>query len=194
MNKSALTGVEVRRKIVHLSTLIIPIFYHLTSKETVLIFLIPFFIFYLSIDILRHFHKGLGSIFKKYFFNRVLREKEVEGFMGSTYFLFSTILTIILFPKEIAILSILFLIISDTVAALAGKLFGKVSLFDKTLEGSLAFLLTSILIVFAYPNINLIQGILGSIVATVLEFLPLRIDDNLTIPLGSAAIMFFVVG
>lgn len=194
MNLSALTEIEIRRKIVHLATIIIPIFYHLTSKDIILTFLIPFFIFYLSIDILRRFHKGLGLIFKRHFFNRVLREKEVTSFMGSTYFLFSIILTIILFPKEIAILSILFLIISDAVAALAGKLFGKVSIFDKTVEGSIAFFLTSILIVLAYPNISLIQGILGSIGATVIEFLPLKIDDNLTIPLGSAAIMFFVAG
>lgn len=194
MNLSALTGIEIRRKIVHLATLIIPIAYYLTSKEVILTFLIPFFIFYLSIDILRRFHKGLGLIFKKYFFNRVLREKEVTSFMGSTYFLLSTILTIILFPKGIAILSILFLILSDTVAALTGKLFGKISIFNKTVEGSIGFFLTSVLIVLAYPDIGFKEGLLGSICATIIEFLPLRIDDNLTIPLGSAAIMFFAAG
>ncbi|MCJ7748573.1 MAG: hypothetical protein MUP27_12620, partial [Desulfobacterales bacterium] len=38
-----LTGVEIKRKIVHLATLIIPIGYALTSEKTILTFLLPFF-------------------------------------------------------------------------------------------------------------------------------------------------------
>jgi glycerol-3-phosphate acyltransferase PlsY len=114
--------------------------------------------------------------------------------MGSTYFLFSTILTILLFPKSIAIASLLILILADTSAALVGKGVGRVSIYGKTLEGSLAFLLTSLLIVWIYPNLNRFSGSLGSLGATVIEILPIKINDNLTIPLVAGAIMSFLAG
>ena len=51
-----LTGVEIKRKIVHLATLIIPVGYALTSEETVILFLVPFFLALLSVDLLRLLH------------------------------------------------------------------------------------------------------------------------------------------
>ena len=74
--------------------------------------------------------------------------------MGSTYFIFSAILTILLFPKSIAIVSLLILILSDTAAAIIGKWIGRIRIFGKTLEGSMAFLITSLLIVWIYPNLR----------------------------------------
>ncbi len=189
-----ITGVEITRKIVHLATLVIPVGYALTSEETVLMFLVPFFLCFLSVDLLRHFHSGLASLFRKYFFGRVLREEEKPTFMGSTYFLFSTILTILLFPKSIAIASLLILILADTSAALIGKGIGRVSIYGKTLEGSIAFLLTSLLIVWIYPNLNRFSGSLAALGATIIEILPIKVNDNLTIPLVAGAIMFFLAG
>lgn len=189
-----ISGVEIKRKIVHLATLIIPLGYALTSKETVLLFLIPFFICYLLVDLLRHFIPALASIFRRYFLGRVLREEEGERFMGSTYFLFSTILTILLFPKPIAISSLLILILADTAAALVGKTMGKVRILGKTLEGSMAFFLTALLIVWIYPNLNRLSGSLGALGAALIELLPVRLNDNLTIPLTAGAIMFFLGG
>jgi glycerol-3-phosphate acyltransferase PlsY len=114
--------------------------------------------------------------------------------MGSTYFLFSTILTIILFPKSIAIASLLILILADTAAALVGKAIGKVPIHGKTLEGSMAFFLTSLLIVLIYPSLNRFSGSLAALGATLVELVPVEINDNLTIPLVAGAIMFFSGG
>ncbi len=189
-----LTGVEIRRKIVHLATLIIPIGYALTSRETVLVFTLPLFLGLLSVDLLRHFHPGVASFFRKYFFGKVLREEEKPTLMGSTYFLFSTLLVILLFPKSIAIASLLILILADTSAALVGKGIGKVSIFGKTLEGSSAFLLCSLLIVWVYPNLDRFAGSLAALGATCIEILPIRVDDNLTIPLVAGGILFFCGG
>src|SRR3972149_5420757 len=177
-----LTGVEIKRKIVHLATLIIPFGYALTSEETAIVFLVPFFLALLSVDLVRHFHSGMASLFRKYFFGRVLREEEESALMGSTYFIFSTILTILLFPKSIAIASILILILSDTAAALIGKWIGRVKVFGKTIEGSMAFLLTALLIVWIYPNLNRQSGSLAALGATLIEILPIKLNDNLTIP------------
>ena len=189
-----ISGVEITRKIVHLGTLVIPVGYALASKETVLIFLIPFFVCFLSVDLLRHFIPELASLFRKYFFGRVLREEEGPTLMGSTYFLFSTILTILLFPKTIAISSLLILILADTGAALVGKGIGRARILGKTLEGSMAFLVIALLIVWIYPNLNRLSGSLAALGAAVIEILPVKLNDNLTIPLTAGAIMFFSGG
>jgi len=186
-----LTRVEITRKIVHLSTLSIPIGYALTQEETALMILLSLFLGFLSVDLLRHFHRGIASLFEKYFFGNVLREREKGTFMGSTYFLFSSILTLLFFPKPIAIASLLILILSDTCAALVGKGVGKIRIYGKTLEGSIAFLLSSLVIVGFYPDLDRLPGILGALGATVVELLPIKVDDNLTIPLVAGGIMLF---
>ncbi|MFB3886516.1 MAG: diacylglycerol/polyprenol kinase family protein [Thermodesulfobacteriota bacterium] len=186
-----ITGVEIKRKIVHLATLIIPVGYALTSEDTALLFLLPLFLGCLSIDLLRHYHSGMASLFQKYFFGRVLREEEKRSLMGSTYFLFSSVLTILLFPKSIAIVSLLILILSDTAGALVGKSIGRVRIFGKTLEGSGAFFLCALVIVWSYPQLNRLSGSLAALGATVIEALPIRVDDNLSIPIVAGAVMFF---
>ena len=189
-----LTGIEIKRKMVHLTTLVIPVGYGFTSDRTVLAFLIPFFFLYLVVDLLRHFHPGLASLFHKYFFGRVLREEEKPRLMGSTYFLFASVLTILFFPKSIAIVSMLILILSDTAAALVGKGFGRIRVFRKTLEGTLAFLVSSLFIVWIYPDLDRVSGSLAAIGTAAMEVLPIPLDDNLTIPLVAGAIMFFGTG
>jgi dolichol kinase len=191
MVPAMIPGVEIRRKIVHLATLIIPIGYGLTSQGTVLAAVIPLFLGLLAVDLLRHFHPGMASLFKRFFYGRVLREEEKPTLMGSTYFLFSTVLTLLLFPKPIAVTSLLILILSDTAAALAGKGIGRIRIFSKTLEGSMAFLMTSLLIVWLYPNLNRFSGTLAALGGTLIELLPIRLDDNLSIPLVTGAIMLF---
>ena len=186
-----ISGVEIRRKMVHLATLIIPAGYALTSQETTLIFVIPLFLGLLAVDLLRHYHSGMAALFNRFFFGRVLREEEKPTLMGSTYFLFSTILAVLLFPKPIAITSLLILILSDTAAALVGKAIGRVRIFGKTLEGSAAFFVTSLLIVWFFPNLNRFSGTLAALGGTLIELVPIRLNDNLSIPLVTGAIMFF---
>lgn len=174
--------------------MIIPIGYALTSEETAILFLVPFFLALLSVDLLRLLHPGVASLFQKYFFGRVLREEEKPTLMGATYFIFSTILTILLFPKSIAIASIFILILADTAAALIGRGIGRIRIFGKTLEGSTAFFLIALLIVWIFPNLDRLSGTLAAIGATVIEMLPIKLNDNLTIPLAAGAIMFFLGG
>ena len=187
-----LSGVEIKRKIVHLATLVIPFGYALTSKEGVLTFLIPLSLGLLFVDILRHFHGGVAFLFDRLFFGRVLRDEEKHTLMGSTYFLLACAMVISLFPKTIAIASLLILILSDTCAALVGKGIGKVAIGRKTLEGSGAFLFSALLIVWAYPGLERFSGSLGALGATLVELLPVPIDDNLTIPFVAASLMLIL--
>jgi len=189
-----LTGVEINRKIVHLISLAIPIGYALTSRETALTVLLLLFLGFLSVDVLRRYHRGTGSLFQRYIIGTVLRENETYRLMGSTYFLLASVLVILLFSKPIAMVSVLILIISDTCAAWVGRGIGRVAIYEKTLEGSLAFLLSALLIVWFYPGLNRLAGSVAALGATVIELLPIPIDDNVTIPLVAGAIMFSAGG
>ena len=189
-----LTVVEIRRKLLHLSSLTIPIGYILTSKRTALIVLVSLLFGFLTVDLLRRYHARVASLFNRYIIGTILREQERGRLMGSTYFLLSSVLVVFLFPARIAIVSLLILIVSDTCAAWVGKGFGRCHLFGKTLEGSLAFLISALVIVWIYPGLDRLAGSLAAVGATVIELLSVHLDDNFTSPFAAGAILFFVGG
>ncbi len=69
-----ITRVEIIRKLVHLATLAIPIGYAGMTKEMVLMILLPLFLGFLTVDLLRHYHSGIASLFRRYFFGKVKRK------------------------------------------------------------------------------------------------------------------------
>lgn len=105
------------------------------------------------------------------------------------------LLTIISFPKSVAIASILTLGIGDPLSALIGIKFGKHHIVkEKTLEGSLAFFLSCffcilfpLLLGTNNPSFSVfIVSLLTSLMVSSFEMLPIKIDDNLTIPIFTA--------
>lgn len=179
-----ITELEMRRKLIHMSSLVIPLGYIFVSKTTAMIPLIGATVFFLFFDIIRHHNQTIRVIYERHLIGTVIREKEQNRLVGSTYFMIGACLCVWLFDKPIAIVSLLVLIISDTLAALVGGTIGRVPLFgSKTVEGSMAFLVSAFLIVFLYPGIPLLWGLIGAFLATIVESLPLGVDDNLLIPL-----------
>ena len=86
----------------------------------------------------------------------------------------------------------LFSIFSDAASGIVG-VHGKKKIFDKSIEGSLAFLVTCLAIglALALTKIHLapVAFILGAFSATIIELLPLHVDDNFTIALAAGATM-----
>jgi dolichol kinase len=78
-------------------------------------------------------------------------------------------------------------------ATVIGEKFGKRKAFNKSLEGSLACLSACLLIGIVMATVNptlvISVAIVGAVSAMIVEFLPLPIDDNFTIPLFSGGIM-----
>jgi dolichol kinase len=180
-----ITKLEVRRKSIHMGSLVIPIGYAFVSKTEAMVPLLAVTSFFVFFDIIRHHNRAIRRIYEKHLIGSVIRQRERSRLVGSTYFMMGACLCVWLLDKPIAIVSLLVLIISDTIAALVGTTVGRVVLFgSKTLEGSAAFLLSALLIVFVYPGVPFLWGVAGAIVATLVELLPLRVDDNLLIPLA----------
>ncbi|HEU5310681.1 MAG TPA: SEC59/DGK1/VTE5 family protein [Candidatus Eisenbacteria bacterium] len=186
-----LLGSELKRKSIHLSSIVIPVSYYLTPDswqstfERVLLALV---ILSLAIEVFRLNHPRTRHVFR-HFFGELIRNHEEASLLGSTYLLMACLLTIHLFPKPIAVLALAFLILGDTVAAIVGKWIGRIHLFGKTLEGSLACFLVCFALTRAVPEVPVTVGLVGAIVATVFELLPVPLDDNFRIPLSAGFAM-----
>jgi len=123
----------------------------------------------------------------------VLKDEERFQATGTTSLLLSSVVVFLLFDKYVAITSLLFLSIGDLVATVIGEEYGRLALFSKSLEGSLACLVSCLLIgglmTRISPTIAPAVAMVGAVSATIVELLPIPIDDNLTIPVLSAGVM-----
>jgi dolichol kinase len=189
---------ELARKAIHVCSIAIPIIYYNITKELALFLLVILFAGFFAVDVIKMFVKPIARWYYKTF-GSMLRPHELDQtkkrFNGATFVTLSALLVVWLFPKMIAIASFTILIIADTAAALIGRKFGKRPLFSKTVEGSIAFFVAAIAVVALTPNLNLAVGVGLALVATAAEVYPFKlfgfeIDDNLTIPLTSAAFAY----
>jgi len=113
---------------------------------------------------------------------------------GATYVSLGSLLVIYLFPKEIAVVALFFLMVGDPTACLVGMSFGKIKIMrDKTLEGALAFVLASLVVTWWIPTVPFSVKLIGACVASLLELIPWKLDDNLTIPSLSALFMYYML-
>lgn len=182
---------ELKRKAIHLASLVIPIGYYISPDawhrdwERALLASV---ILSLAIEVFRLNHPRSRNLFR-HFFGELLRNHEDASLLGSTYLLIACLLSIHLFPKPIAVLALSFLIVGDTVAAIVGKSVGRVRIFGKTLEGSLACLAVCFGITLFLPEIPFHVAIIGALVATLFELLPIPLDDNFRIPLSAGFAM-----
>ncbi len=191
---------ELFRKAIHLSSLWIPAAIYFMPK----IVLIPILLIILVGNVVLEY----GN-FKKYpwarksfgvLFFRTLRNKETSRehfqFTGAIYVLLSALLCLCLFGKEVAAIALTVMLISDSVAALIGRSIGKIKIHkNKTLEGTFAFFLTSVIInllfwpIYPFGLINVV----ACLVATLAEVYEdkIEIDDNLSVPVFFAATLTF---
>lgn len=180
---------EIQRKLIHFCSGIIPVLVFVYGKEIVLPKLLIFTFLFLSIDFLK---SKINWISKSYsfFFKSISRENEIKNITGATWFLLGDLISLYLFPERIAIFSMLLLSVSDTVAALIGRLYGKTKIFIKSLEGSFAFCISGFLVSIIFTEIPILIKILTVIFATAIEIIPIKLNDNLTIPVLSGAFCY----
>lgn len=126
------------------------------------------------------------------FYNYFLRAEEQLKESSMIPYVMGLLLTIISFPKLIAICSILTLGIADPLSAIVGIKYGKNHVVkEKTVEGSLAFFIACFFCIFlplivatSNPFYKVFfVSFLTSAMTTYIEMLPVKLDDNLTIPI-----------
>lgn len=180
--------VELSRKFVHIfSSLFALSFPFIISNHLTLLFLSIFFSIFIFIF---KFYKNKDSLLKSV----VDIDRKTIGeilFPMSIYLVF-------IFSKEyyFYLISLLVLALSDALAAIIGKKYGKIKIpieqDFKTLEGSLTFFIITFLAVkiplILFSNFHLLNIILISfiiaILITMLELISIYGTDNIFIPLG----------
>lgn len=184
---------EIARKIIHLSSIIIPIFLLFYGKDLTLLCLLPITIFFLVLDVLRIRSKNFKSLYN-YFFISITRKNESKKLTGASYVFLSSLIIIYFFPENIAAISLFIMVISDTLAAIFGRIYGTIKIRNKTLEGSLAFFMSSFTIILFASDINLYLAFISILIATLTELYS-PFDDNLSVPIsfGSSYIILIEI-
>jgi len=194
--------IEYIRKGIHFCSLSIPVLYFLLKKSTALSFLIPLTILFVLMDMARYYTQTGAKFFYKYF-GWLLRHYEIDEkrkrLNGASNILISAIICILVFPKLIVVTAFTVLIVSDSLAALIGRRFGKHKFFKKSLEGSIAFFISAVLVTVVaikiqysfiyvsdlhYHNLEYFIAVVAAGIGAIMEASSVVLDDNYTIPLG----------
>lgn len=192
---------ELVRKLIHLFSLSIPIIYYFIPSTTSISILIGLTIFALVVDGSRFISESFANIFYK-FFGFLLRKHELDkkkkNLTGATYVLLSALLCALIFPKVIFVTAFSILIISDTMAALIGRKFGKIKFLRKSFEGTLSFFISASIVVLFTPKVDnllleYIIGIVAAFVGAIVENISYGFaDDNLSIPVSVGLTMWLL--
>ncbi|MCD6166904.1 glycerol-3-phosphate acyltransferase [bacterium] len=172
--------------------ILFPIFFQLIGEKPTLVLLGIITLIFLGVDLIRLSHRGVNI----FFFRNLpmfFKTKETQRISSMSLFLIATFLVLLLFQYHIALMTILYLIFGDLFGKFFGMQFGKIHLFGKSLEGSLAFFtacLISGIVLSHYIPITFLTLFVGALAATLAELLPLGVDDNFTVALISASTMY----
>ncbi len=187
------TKKEFVRKFFHLAVILIPIclkisFDILGVKNTTICFVIlSVLIIYLDFfNIILSLEKKLQKI---QFFRYIARNTESKKYnlSGTSWvFIFTSIAMLLSININLIQVSLSILAISDTLAAVIGMFFGRIKIFSKTLEGSLIFFLSSLLILLYFYNEDIHKLIFISITTTIIELFSkkINVNDNFLIPIS----------
>lgn len=179
---------EVQRKAFHFATLVIPIGYYVTDRTTALTAVGILLAAAIAAEYARLNHETFARFFGRWF-GGLLREQESSGLSAATFLLISSFLVIMAFHRDIAILTLLYLIVGDGLAAIIGRRYGRRRVLGKTMEGSLAFAVSGVFVALLFPLIPWWIRLTGVFTATISELLPMRASDNLRVPIISGSIM-----
>ena len=124
----------------------------------------------------------------------MLRDHELKGKLtGATWVMIASCISIAVFSKPVAILSLIYMSLGDTAAGLIGQKYGKNRIGTKTWEGFAGGLVVCIIIAINYDMLPKYIAFSGAFFAMIMEILPIPLDDNFKIPLGSGAIMMMLL-
>lgn len=131
-------------------------------------------------------------------FGKIMRREELKSISGNSFYILGLLTVVLFFPKPIVLLSVLYLAVGDPAAAIVGTRWGKTKILGKkSLEGSIAngiaaFVATALFGMFYLglsSSMTLRLSLLGALTSMVVELIPTPLDDNFTIPVGTALVL-----
>lgn len=185
------SDLHIARKLWHVLTIsIIIIIYHNLSREQAIVAYSVGAVICIGSDLLRQRFKLINRFFVA-LLGPFMRKHEVNSIAGTTYLVAGTLLVVLIFPKPIVKLTLMFLAVGDPIASYFGLRYGKDRIVGKkTLQGSMAaFFACTLIAIFFFlskgvlPERLLIVSILAGLIAAASELIPIgKLDDNFTFP------------
>jgi len=192
---------EIYRKLIHLSSLWIPItVYQLEHIQTIILF--AFLLIIIMIFEYVRCNSCLIGRAVNGIFSPILRqnEREKRQYTGAVYVVLAALLCSIFFTKTITVTALCIMLVCDTAASLIGRKWGKTYLFGKSFEGFLAFIISGIIVIIILRQINadfpvMAVGIIVIIIAGCVELFSskIKIDDNLSVTMVSAVMLWILL-
>jgi undecaprenyl-diphosphatase len=117
---------------------------------------------------------------------------------GSFFLVLGSLLTLVLFPRDIALAAITIMAVGDAITTVIGTYFGKIKnplCPSKHLEGTIMAIILSTIAAFSFVSFE--KAFLGAVAGMAFESLTVRffdriIDDNILIPLVAAIAMIWI--
>ena len=193
---------ELRRKAIHLSFLVLPLELLLEvlpwprTRGQFRILFLTLTAAAIALDVLRIHERRVRTIFRR-FFGELIRQHEALSLLGSTYLLLAALIAIEVFPQPVAAVALGFTVLGDATGALVGRGWGRHRIFTKSWEGAagcLAACLVWAACVTHAAGLPWTVTIAGAVVATIVEVLPIPLDDNLGITLAAGYTMKLMGG
>jgi glycerol-3-phosphate acyltransferase PlsY len=126
-------------------------------------------------------------------FRSFIRANEEHKLTGTVPYILGVGLSLYAYSTPAASAAVCFLAFGDVAATTIGQKIGRTKIGNKSLEGTLAFVVAALAGGFFLSFAGLVVPswimILGACIAAGVELLPLRINDNLTIPVIAGAAM-----
>ena len=186
--------IKLYRKLWRLLGLIFPVLYFFISREWMIGILAVVTGLFFAFEIYRFGNKSFNrKLFKKYKY--LLKDEEKGRITSSTWFLLASLICVIFFAKNYAILAIFFSNLGNLAAVFAGVLFGRFAKGYKNVEGSIGMLVICViigLVAFFAGFIELGVMLVGAFAATLTELFTKGPYDNLTVSIVSALVMSLV--
>lgn len=190
---------ELRRKALHLASLVLPGGMALLGMSIVWYGLLPLAVLALTADVARAYVPSFNGFVRRVF-GPLMRADErppPDGSIrinGATWVLISAAGLGLLFPLRIVIPTFTMCLVADAAAALVGRRFGRHT-WGKgphTVEGSLAFCVAGLGVLAVFPALSLPARLAAVLAAATVEALPLPMNDNLRVPLAAAGTVWLL--
>lgn len=195
------SDIHLARKIWHMASVsMMAAVYAVASEKLSLTILVMAWLLFVPVDFIRQRVPMVNEILI-HLFRPIMRDSEVQKVAGTSYLLTGVLIVVFIFPKEVVLLTLLFLAFADPIASYFGIRYGKDKIFGhKSLQGSLAAFIVCAVLTFGFLFSNnllldriIVVSLLGGLIGALAELIPVyKLDDNLTLPILSSTSLWLL--
>lgn len=183
---------EILREGIHATGFFIPLLALYVGLFATALFILVITSFYVMSELARMERKNL-PIISHLTYHAATQSELFEFTTAPIFYAFGILLTLIVFPNPANSAAIAIFALGDSTASIVGRIYGKRALpFNrgKSLEGSTVGFIFALLAGAFY--IAPIKALVGAVVAMLVEYLPLPVNDNLVTPLVTGVVLTLI--